>query len=57
MIVPLRDVVFWVIVFRNHGMMAEEGAVGGPLYTSTYALTDPMKLHEPLATLVRRLND
>lgn len=55
MIVPMRDVMFWLVVFRTHHLVTEAVVVDRHLYTSDYARTDPETLREPLKTLVSRL--
>jgi hypothetical protein len=55
MIVPLRDVMFWLVVFRTNHMVSEDVVIDRHLYTSSYARTDPETLREPLKSVVRKL--
>lgn len=55
MIVPIRDVMFWLIVFRTHHMVTEAAIIDKHLYVSDYARTDPETLREPLKAIVSKL--
>ncbi len=54
-LLPLREVVFWAVLFRINGMMEEAVISDEHFYTSIYARTDPATIREPKASLVARL--